>query len=219
MPTPTGWRPRCTCSTNGPASSSATRKAARCGAETTISDTRDVAIGKRLQNLPALREIGSSANRRLLDVERTSHACTMDEERFVCMNQPLHVGTQRTAALRFADPTVPGLFSVLVLFFLLARGFTNREFRERLAPLLGLPLSAMTLGRTSYQLRRLRLHGLIERQPRTNRHRVTKDGLRTALFCAHLPPAAPPGLSGRQPRLSAGGHRPASPLPETGGPP
>ena len=152
--------------------------------ETTINDTRDFAIGKRLHNLPALREVGFSANRRLLDVERTSQDCSMDEDRFGRMNRPLQVGTQRSSALRFADPVVQGVFSVLVLFSLLPRGFTNREFRERLAPVLGLPLSAMTPGRTSYQLRRLHLHGLIERQPRSNRYRVTKNGLRTALFCA-----------------------------------
>src|SRR4051794_36937886 len=41
--------------------------------ETTINDTRDFGIGKRLTNLPALREIGISANRRLLGVQRLSH--------------------------------------------------------------------------------------------------------------------------------------------------
>jgi hypothetical protein len=41
--------------------------------ETTINDTYDFAIGKRLTNLPALREIGFSANRRLLRVQRLSH--------------------------------------------------------------------------------------------------------------------------------------------------
>ncbi len=41
--------------------------------ETTINDTTDFSIGKRLTNLPALREIGFSANRRLLHVQRLSH--------------------------------------------------------------------------------------------------------------------------------------------------
>jgi len=150
--------------------------------ETTINDTRDFAIGKRLKNLPALREVGFSANRRLLDVQQTSHDCTMDEDRFQRVNRPLRVGTQRTSALRFADAWVQALLSTLVLFCFLPRGFTNREFRERLAPLLGLALSAMTPGRTSYHLRRLRLHGLIERLPGTHRYRVTPEGLRTALF-------------------------------------
>jgi hypothetical protein len=34
----------------------------------------------------------------------------------------------------------------------------------------------------SYELRRLRLHGLIQRLPRTHRYRLTEQGLRTALF-------------------------------------
>ena len=33
--------------------------------ETTINDTRDFGVGRRLKNLPALREIGFNANRRL----------------------------------------------------------------------------------------------------------------------------------------------------------
>jgi hypothetical protein len=43
--------------------------------ETTINDTRDFSIGKRLKNLPALRQIGFRANRRLLDVQKISHDC------------------------------------------------------------------------------------------------------------------------------------------------
>jgi hypothetical protein len=34
----------------------------------------------------------------------------------------------------------------------------------------------------SYELRRLRLHGLIERLPKTHRSRLTDEGLRVALF-------------------------------------
>src|ERR1035437_6146161 len=41
--------------------------------ETTINNTRDFDIGKRLVNLPALREIGFKANRRLLGVQRLDH--------------------------------------------------------------------------------------------------------------------------------------------------
>ncbi len=40
----------------------------------------------------------------------------------------------------------------------------------------------MTPGRMTYQLRRLRLHGLIVRQPGTNNYHVTDFGLRIALF-------------------------------------
>lgn len=150
--------------------------------ETTINNPSDFAIGKRLTNLPALRQIGFTANRRLLDVQRVSHDCAIGEAAFQRVTTPTVVGEQRAAALPFADPRVQALFAALVLFCLLPRGFSNRDLRERLAPLLGLDLGAMTPGRMTYDLRRLRLHGLIERIPHTHRYRPTEDGLRTALF-------------------------------------
>jgi hypothetical protein len=41
-------------------------------------------------------------------------------------------------------------------------------------------------GRITYDLRRLRLHGLIERIPKTRRYRITAKGLRTAVFYTRL---------------------------------
>jgi hypothetical protein len=55
----------------------------------------------------------------------------------------------------------------------------------------------------TYHLRRLRLHGLIERIPRTHRYRLTSFGLRVALFFTrtydHL---LRPGLGAILPNLS-----------------
>jgi hypothetical protein len=48
--------------------------------ETTINNSYDFGIGKRLHNLPKLREIGFAANRRLLDVERLSNDCMLTED-------------------------------------------------------------------------------------------------------------------------------------------
>ena len=150
--------------------------------ETTINNPRDFEIGKRLSNLPALREVGFPANRRLLDVQCLSHDCTIGEAAFQQVTQPVTVAGQRASALPFADLRVQALLSVLVLFRLLPQGFHNRELRTHLAALLGLDPNAMTQGQMTYHLRRLRLHGLIERMEGTHRYRVTDDGLRIALF-------------------------------------
>ncbi|MBI2316644.1 MAG: hypothetical protein HYU75_06425, partial [Betaproteobacteria bacterium] len=106
--------------------------------ETTINETRDFGIGKRLENLPALREVGFQANRRLLDVERVSQDCTIGEAAFTQVTRPVVVNAQRAPALRYADGRVQALFNALVLFCLQPRGFANRDLRELLAPLLGL---------------------------------------------------------------------------------
>jgi hypothetical protein len=148
--------------------------------ETTINDARDFEIGKRLSNLSALRTVGVQANRRLLDVQRISHDCAIGEAAFARVSRPVTVEGQRAAALRFADPVVLALLSVLVVFRLLPDGWRHRDLGAPLAALLGLP--ALPAGRMTYQLRRLRLHGLIERLPGTHRYRVTEPGLRLALF-------------------------------------
>ena len=154
--------------------------------ETTINNSRDFGIGKRLHNLPALRVVGFTANRRLLDVQRVSHDCRVGEERFRRVTSPIQVDGQRASALPFSNPRVQALFAALTLFCLIPQGFSNRELRERLAPLLGLDPSQMTLGRMSYDLRRLRLHGLIARIPNTHRYRLTDEGLRVTLFFSRV---------------------------------
>jgi hypothetical protein len=149
--------------------------------ETTINNTRDFGIGKRLHNLPALREIGFQANRRLLHVQCTSHDCTIGEDAFRQVNEPVVVNGQRASALRFADLTVQALFSALLVFRLLPRGFSNRELRDHWAPLLGKTSQSITPGQMTYHLRRLRLHGLIARVPKSHRYRVTEAGGQTML--------------------------------------
>ena len=118
----------------------------------------------------------------MLDVQRLSTTAPSAKTLSTEWQRPIEVDGQRASALRFADPRVLALFSALVLFRLLPRGFSNHALREQLAPLQGLPAEQLTPGRMTYDLRRLRLHGLIERIPKTHRYRVTAFGLRTALF-------------------------------------
>jgi hypothetical protein len=150
--------------------------------ETTINDPRDFAIRKGLSHLSALRKVGFQANRRLLDVQRISHDCAMGETAVAELSRPVTVHGQRAAALRWTDPVVQALWVTLVSFRLTADGWRQRDLRGPLAAVLGVPPSALSAGRMSYHLRRLRLHGLIERQPRSHRYHVTARGLRTALF-------------------------------------
>jgi hypothetical protein len=150
--------------------------------ETTINDAHDFDLGRRLSHLSALRKVGFQANRRLLDVQRISHDCAIGEAAFARVSQPTTVEGQRAAALRFADPVVQALLSLLVVFRLLPDGWRHCDLVAPLAALLAVPAGTIPPGRMTYQLRRLRLHGLIARLPGTHRYRVTEPGLRLALF-------------------------------------
>jgi len=150
--------------------------------ETVINDTRDFAIGKRLVNLPALREVGASASRRLLDVQRLGRDPMAGADALAHLTGPALVDGQRASALRLTDERAQALLSVLPVFRLQPSGFRAADLRAHLAPLLGLEAGRLGQGRLSCELRRLRLHGLVERIPRSHRYRVTPLGLRTAVF-------------------------------------
>jgi hypothetical protein len=101
--------------------------------ETTINNTYDFEIGRALRNLPALREIGFAANRRLLRVEYLSHDCLIGDDHLDALTQPVVVDTQRAAALRLGDRRVLALMQTLCLFALSPTGFRHRDLRPALA--------------------------------------------------------------------------------------
>jgi hypothetical protein len=150
--------------------------------ETTINNTYDFAVGRRLHNLPKLREIGFAANRRLIEVERLSHDCMLAEDAFQAVNRPVASGRQRASGLRFADPRVHSLLHAIITFRQLPDGFRAADLRQHLAALNGRAPASISQSAVTYQLRRLRLHGLIERVSASFRYRVTDRGFRVALF-------------------------------------
>ena len=84
-------------------------------------------------------------------------------------------GGQRTSALRFGDPRVMALFQAITGFTHLPRGFRNRDLCPRVEALLGRPYRTAQM---TYDLRRLRLKGLIHRIEDTplHRHHVWSEG-------------------------------------------
>src|SRR5438105_3605611 len=115
--------------------------------ETTVNNTRDFGIGRRLHNLPALGVVGFSANRRLLGVLRTSCDPIAGDGIYDQVCKPVIVDGQRAPGLRFDHPVTQALLCALVALHVLpSYGFTNHDLRELLAQGLGLPPDAMTQG-------------------------------------------------------------------------
>jgi predicted MarR family transcription regulator len=71
------------------------------------------------------------------------------------------------------------LAGALTTTLLAATGITNKSLRALMTGLLHAPY---TPGQMTYDLRRLRLNGLIRRLPHTNRYTLTEDGIRIAVF-------------------------------------
>jgi len=132
--------------------------------ETTINNPRDFDVGKDLSNWPYLRKLAVAINQRLLETERVSQDCLLSAQSFARVSEPTRTdGGQRAPGLRFGQPRVMALFAALSRFAPSLNGFRHAEVREIVPALLGIAPEAYTTSQMSYDLRRLRLKGLIAR--------------------------------------------------------
>ena len=147
--------------------------------ETVINKPADIGVLARLEHLPELVERARAVNDRLLMIERAGQGCAIGSALFERIHQPYVREGQRTGALRFGDQRAMALAGALCLVVHAVTGFTNKSLRGHVAGLLGRDYSSSQM---SYDLRRLRLHGLIERAPGTNSYTLTPEGIRVAVF-------------------------------------
>ncbi len=147
--------------------------------ETVVNDPTDLGVLRRLRHLPELQAKARDVNRRLLDHEHVGQGCVLASPAFERIARPSLVDGRRAPALRFGDPRVQALAGALAITAHLIGGFTNTSLRPLVAELLGDPY---TQARCCYDLRRLRLKGLIVRLEHSNTYVLTDDGQRFAVF-------------------------------------
>ena len=151
--------------------------------ETVINKPWDLTIRSRLEHLPELVAKARQVNDRLLMIERAGQGCAIGSALFERIHQPYIREGQRTGAFRFGDSRAMALAGALCCVVHAVTGFTNKSLRGLVAGLLG---SDYSRNQMTYDLRRLRLHGLIVRVPHTNTYTLTPEGLRVAVFYTKL---------------------------------
>ena len=151
--------------------------------ETEINKPQDIEVLARLEHLPELVSKARQVNDRLRNIERAGQGCAIGSALFERIHQPYLSEGQRTGALRFGDQCAMALAGALCLVVHCVTGFTNKSLRGHVAGLLARDYNALQM---SYDLRRLRLHGLIERTSGTNTYTITSEGIRVAVFYTKL---------------------------------
>jgi hypothetical protein len=151
--------------------------------ETVINKPWDLCIRSRLEHLPELVDKARQVNDRLLIIERAGQGCAIGSALFERIHQPYAREGQRTGAFRFGDSRAMALAGALCCVVHAVTGFTNQSLRGLVAGLLD---HDYTTNQMTYDLRRLRLHGLIVRVPHTNTYSLTPEGLRVAVFYTKL---------------------------------
>jgi len=151
--------------------------------ETVINKPADIGVRARLRHLPELVAKARQVNQRLLMIERAGQGGAVGSALIERIHQPYAREGQRTGALRFGDPRAMALAGALCCVVHAVTGFTNHSLRGLVAGLLGRAYSSQQM---TYDLRRLRLHGLIQRLPHTHGYQLTPEGIRVAVFYTKL---------------------------------
>ncbi len=152
--------------------------------ETVVNAPRDLGCNARLPNLAELQDKARACNRRILEAERAGQGTVLASPAFERIAHPsVDADGRRTPALRFGDPRVMALAGALSQMLLPATGITSKSLRALMTGLLHAPY---TPGQMTYDLRRLRLAGLITRIEHTNRYVLTPDGTRVSIFYTKL---------------------------------
>lgn len=147
--------------------------------ETTVNDTYDFQINRGVKHFRALRRLGEQINRRLLQTQSVSTASAFAPDRFHALIRPTVTAEGKAApALKFGDRRVMAVFSALGSYQNLVCGFTNSSLRPRVASLLGVAPEQYTSSQMTYDIRRLRAKGLIERFQGRHRYVLTALGRR-----------------------------------------
>ena len=153
--------------------------------ETTINNASDFNVPKTLnaENWRALRKVGAATNARFLAALGEDQPGLPDPATFESVVLPTVHDGQRAPGLRFGEPRTMALLASVAAFSHVVGGLTNRTLRQQKAVLWSPNYSQ---GQASYDLRRLRLKGFIERIAHTNTYRVTAHGRRMATFFTKL---------------------------------
>jgi hypothetical protein len=151
--------------------------------ETVINKPKDLDVLARIHHLPELTAKARHVNHRLLMIERAGQSCAIGSALFERIHLPYNREGQRTGALRFGDQRAIALAGALCTVLCAVTGFTNKSLRGLVAAHLGRDYS---MSQMSYDLRRLRLHGLIQRLPHSNTYLLTDEGIRVAVFYTKL---------------------------------
>jgi hypothetical protein len=153
--------------------------------ETTVNNASDFALHKTLsaENWNALRRAGAATNARFLATLGEGRPGLPDPATLESIVLPSVHDGQRAPGLRFGDPRTMALLGSIAAFAHVIGGLTNKSLRAQMTAHWRADYSS---SRATYDLRRLRLKGLIERVEGTNTYRVTSHGLRVSAFFTQL---------------------------------
>ena len=148
--------------------------------EVCVNRLKDLGLNKGLEQLPALREKLIAATDRLAGVEADLLNVHVDFPLFERLAKPVAAGRTKMPGIKIHDTRMLRLMEVLLHGGSQLAGWRTAQLYIAVLEAFGVAPTAYSLTQLRYDVRKLRAHGLLERQGRSYSYRLTTKGVKVA---------------------------------------
>jgi hypothetical protein len=150
--------------------------------EALSNNLKDFGLKKSLDNLPAVREKLAAVTDRLAAFEAEALNVQVDFPLFQRMALPIPSGRTRVPGIKIHDTRMIRLMEVLLHTGTKIGGWRTAEIHEAILSAFGLKAKSYTITQLRYDLRKMKAHGLVERDGKRYAYRLTTKGNKAALL-------------------------------------
>jgi hypothetical protein len=148
--------------------------------EVCVNRLKDLGLNKGLEQLPALREKLIAVTDRLAGVEADLLNVHVDFPLFERLAKPVAAGRTKLPGIKIHDTRMLRLMEVLLHGGSQLAGWRTAQLYTAVREAFGITPTAYSLTQLRYDVRKLRAHGLLERQGRSYSYRLTTKGVKVA---------------------------------------
>jgi hypothetical protein len=148
--------------------------------EVCVNRLKDLGLNKGLEQLPALRQKLLAVTDRLAGVEANLLNVHVDFPLFERLAKPVPAGPTKMPGIKIHDTRMLRLMEVLLHGGSQLAGWRTAQLHAAVLEAFGIPTAAYSLTQLRYDMRKLRAHGLLERQGQSYSYRLTAQGVKVA---------------------------------------
>lgn len=148
--------------------------------EVCVNRLKDLGLNKGLENLPALRQKLIAVTDRLAGVEADLLNVHVDFPAFERLAKPVAAGRTKVPGIKIHDTRMLRLMEVLLHGGSQLAGWRTAQIHAAVLKAFAIAPDAYSLTQLRYDLRKLRAHGLLQREGRSYSYRLTDKGIKVA---------------------------------------
>ena len=150
--------------------------------ELCVNRMKDLRLNKGLENLKRLRQILTAATDRFASFEALALNVHVDFPLFQRLALPVTVGKTKVPGIKIQDTRLLRLMEALLHQGTQIHAWRTAEIHQAITTAFGLAQGTYSLTQLRYDIRKLKAHGLLERQGNRYCYRLTDKGVRVAVM-------------------------------------